>query len=47
VQQQYQIPVLAIANLDDLLTYLQSHPNMEQYAPAVTQYRLTYGANTL
>jgi orotate phosphoribosyltransferase len=47
VQQQYQIPVLAIANLDDLLTYLQSHPNMEQYAPAVAQYRLTYGANTL
>ncbi|BBO99829.1 orotate phosphoribosyltransferase [Sulfuriferula nivalis] len=47
VQQQYQIPVFAIANLDDLLTYLQSHPNMEQYAPAVAQYRLTYGANTL
>jgi orotate phosphoribosyltransferase len=47
VQQQYQIPVLAIANLDDLLAYLQSHPNMEQYAPAVAQYRLTYGASTL
>lgn len=46
VQQQYQIPVFAIANLDDLLTYLQSHPNMKQYATAVAQYRLTYGANT-
>ncbi|MFA5171204.1 MAG: orotate phosphoribosyltransferase [Sulfuriferula sp.] len=47
VQQQYQIPVFAIANLDDLLAYLQTNPNMEQYAPAVAQYRLTYGASTL
>lgn len=47
VQQQYQIPVFAIANLDDLLNYLQMDPAMEQYASAVAQYRLTYGANTL
>ncbi|MEQ1668266.1 MAG: orotate phosphoribosyltransferase [Sulfuriferula sp.] len=46
VQQQYQIPVFAIANLEDLLSYLQSSPVMEQYAAAVAQYRLTYGANT-
>jgi orotate phosphoribosyltransferase len=47
VQQQYKIPVFAIANLDDLLAYLQNHPNMEQYAPAVAQYRLTHGANII
>lgn len=47
VQQQYQIPVFAIANLDDLLNYLQMDPAMEQYASAVAQYRFTYGANTL
>lgn len=47
VQQQYQIPVFAIANLDDLLDYLQMDPAMEQYASAVAQYRFTYGANTL
>jgi orotate phosphoribosyltransferase len=46
VQQQYQIPVFAIANLDDLLSYLQSNPNMEQYATAVAQYRHTYGAKS-
>jgi orotate phosphoribosyltransferase len=46
VQQQYQIPVFAIANLDDLLSYLQNNPNMEQYATAVVQYRHTYGAKS-
>ena len=45
VQQQYGIPVLAIANLNDLLAYLQTDKNMEQYAAAVAHYRTTYGAN--
>lgn len=47
VQQQYQIPVFAIANLDNLLDYLQNNPDTEQYAPAVAQYRITYGASAL
>ena len=47
VQQQYQIPVFAIANLDDLLSYLQTDVNMEQYTLAIAQYRATYGTEPI
>lgn len=46
VQQRYDIPVFAIANLDDLLAYLQTDKNMEQYISAVALYRTTYGVST-
>ena len=46
VSQQYGIPVISIANLDDLFTYLASAsaaPELAQYQAAVTAYRSRYG----
>lgn len=46
VSQQYGIPVISIANLDDLFTYLASAsaaPELAQYQAAVTAYRARYG----
>ncbi len=40
------IPVFAIATLDDLLGYLQSSSDMQQYLNAVEAYRSTYGVAT-
>lgn len=46
VTQQYGIPVIAIANLDDLFQYLQSavaDSRLAQYQHAVASYRQRYG----
>jgi orotate phosphoribosyltransferase len=45
VQQEFGLPVLAIANLADLMDYLtaSNDPNLQQYLPAVTAYRARYG----
>lgn len=43
VQQDYQIPVIAVASLDDLMTYLQIRPDFRAYAQAVASYREEYG----
>lgn len=45
VQRSYDIPVIAIATLDDLLNYLQNQPNMAQNLQAVRSYRERYGVN--
>ncbi len=46
-QQLYGIPVFAIANLADLLAYLQADAKMEHYALAIAHYRATYGIERL
>ena len=45
VEKDFGIPVFAIANLADLMTYLdtQSAPELTQYQDAVKQYRAHYG----
>lgn len=45
VEKDLGIPVFAIANLMDLMTYLdaQSAPELTQYQEAVKQYRTQYG----
>ena len=45
VEKDFGIPVFAIANLSDLMTYLdaQSAPELSQYQNAVKQYRTNYG----
>ena len=45
VEKDFGIPVFAIANLTDLMTYLdtQSAPELTQYQDAVKQYRAHYG----
>ena len=43
VQQNYNIPVLSIATLDDLLEYLQGNQELGQHLHAVQSYREQYG----
>ena len=45
VEQHLGIPVASIACLDDLLTYLQDHPDLVQNLQAVQSYRDQYGVN--
>ncbi|MDD5175451.1 MAG: orotate phosphoribosyltransferase [Sterolibacterium sp.] len=44
VQHLYGVPVLSIANLDDLIDFLQDSPDLRKNLSAVTQYRAQYGA---
>jgi len=44
VQQNFGMPVISVANLDDLIGFLQGSPELQKYLPAVTQYRVQYGA---
>lgn len=43
VRQQYGLPVIAIANLRDLLAFLQHDHTLHQHLPAVRAYRERYG----
>lgn len=43
VQRNYDIPVVSIATLDDLLSFLQDNPAMVQNLHAVQSYRDRYG----
>ncbi len=43
VQRNYDIPVISIATLDDLLGYLRAEGEMEQNLTAVQSYRDRYG----
>src|SRR5690554_1884661 len=43
VEQTHHIPVVSIICLNDLLSYLQDHPDLKQHLQAVTTYREQYG----
>jgi orotate phosphoribosyltransferase len=43
VQQQFGIPVLAVAGLDDLLALTERDPTLAPYRAALAQYRADYG----
>jgi orotate phosphoribosyltransferase len=43
VEQSYNIPVISIATLDDLVSYLKSHPGFARDLEAVDKYRQQYG----
>lgn len=43
VQQRYGLPVVAVAGLADLLTYLDGAPELAAHRPAVLAYRQRYG----
>lgn len=45
VQDQYGIPVIAIATLQDLLGFLQSTPELAQNLQKVQEYRNQYGVS--
>lgn len=43
VQSRHSIPVKAIATLEDMMTYIQGHEELEQYLTAVKAYQSRYG----
>jgi orotate phosphoribosyltransferase len=43
VEQNYAMPVAAVASLRDLIDYLHGHPELERVLPAVSRYREQYG----
>ena len=45
VMRSYNIPVIAIATLDDLLEYLQTDQDVGKYLERVKSYREQYGVN--
>jgi orotate phosphoribosyltransferase len=45
VQQSYGMPVVTIANLDDLLGYLEGAPQYEENLRAIAAYRQQYGVS--
>ena len=44
VREMFDIPVVAIATLDDLTTFIGSRPGLATRLDAVTDYRRQYGA---
>lgn len=45
VQQTFNMPVVSIANLDDIVVYLQHDPALAQYVEPVERYRQQYGVS--
>ena len=43
VRASYNIPVISIASLDDLMRYLEADPQLSQHLAAVGRYREQYG----
>jgi orotate phosphoribosyltransferase len=43
VQEQYGLPVVAVAGLADLLAYLEGAPELAAHRAAVLAYRARYG----
>jgi len=46
IQNTYGIPVVAVANLDDLWYYLSNNPQWTRYRDAVEEYRAQYGISS-
>src|SRR5690554_3787315 len=43
IEAEYQIPVVSIINLTQILDYLANHPTLSQYAGKIADYRAEYG----
>jgi orotate phosphoribosyltransferase len=43
VRDAYGVPVIAVANLDDLMGFLTEDDRLKSYLPAIQAYRDTYG----
>jgi len=44
LRQEFGLPVIAIATLDDLMVFIRSRPELAKVVGAVTSYRQQYGA---
>lgn len=47
IAQQYQIPVVTIINLNDIISYLHDHDEHQRHLAAIKAYRQQYGVNEL
>jgi len=45
VVKEYNVPVYAIINLDDLHNYVKSRPELQRYLAAITAYQQLYGVS--
>lgn len=45
VRDEFGIPVVAIATLDDVMAFIAGRPELARYAGAIAQYRAEYGAS--
>jgi orotate phosphoribosyltransferase len=45
VRDMYGIPVVSIATLDDVMTFVEGHPELAAAHPAITAYRERYGTH--
>ena len=43
VEQQFDMPVVIIIDIDDILTYLEAKPDMQQLVEQIKEYRKEYG----
>lgn len=43
VEQQFDIPVVSIIDIDDILTYLEAKADMQQLVEQIKEYRKEYG----
>ena len=43
LQRDFGVPVISIATLDDLTTFIDADPALAMHAPAIAAYRATYG----
>ena len=43
VERDYGIPVIAVATLDDLMTFLRQRPDFKAHESAIARYRADYG----
>jgi orotate phosphoribosyltransferase len=43
VEQQFDMPVVSIIDIDDILTYLEAKPAMQQLVEQIKEYRKEYG----
>ncbi len=46
VRENYDIPVIAVATLDDLVAYLADSPDLAANLGAVQNYRAQYGISS-
>ena len=44
LEQEFGLPVIAIATLDDLMVFIKTRPELAKVAGAVASYRQQYGA---
>jgi orotate phosphoribosyltransferase len=45
IVKEYNMPVYAIINLDDLHSYIEKQPNLNTYLSAISEYRERYGVS--